>query len=46
MRDYINLKGGKSSKNGVKYYEEFKMEFWEKPGKYYCFHLFEFYSVV
>jgi hypothetical protein len=25
----------KKPKNGEKYYEEFRTEFWAKPGKYY-----------
>ena len=35
MKDYIDGKDkGKKTKNGLKYYEEFKLEFWKKPGKY------------
>ena len=36
MHNYIHLKpGGKKTRNGEMYYEEFKSEFWQKPGKYY-----------
>ncbi|CAB5373100.1 unnamed protein product [Rhizophagus irregularis] len=32
MYNYIHsIPGGKSSRNGVMYYEEFKTEFWRKP---------------
>jgi hypothetical protein len=44
MKKYINLNGGKKSRNGEKYYEEFKTEFWRKPGKYYYFHLFHLFE--
>lgn len=37
MKKYINGVGGKFSENGRKYYEEFKDEFYEKPGNYYYF---------
>jgi hypothetical protein len=41
-----SIPGGKKTRNGEMYYEEFKTEFWKKPGKYYPFYLFEFYSRV
>lgn len=34
MGKYINNKGGKLSRNGEAYYEEFKNEWYKKPGKY------------
>jgi hypothetical protein len=38
MHNYIHLlPGGKKSRNGEMYYEEFKTEFWQKQGKYYPF---------
>src|ERR1700722_13321921 len=38
MDNYIHLKlGGKKTRNGEIYYEEFKTEFWKKSGKYYLF---------
>lgn len=38
MHNYIHLlPGGKKSRNGEMYYEEFKTEFWKKQGKYYLF---------
>lgn len=34
MVKYINnISGGKATKNGEKYYDEFKTEFWKKQGK-------------
>jgi hypothetical protein len=34
MKNYINgIQGGKFTENGRKYYEEFKDEFYEKPGR-------------
>src|ERR1700722_3693069 len=38
MHNYIYLlPGGRKSRNGEMYYEEFKTEFWKKQGKYYLF---------
>jgi hypothetical protein len=38
MHNYIHLlPGGRKSRNGEMYYEEFKTEFWKKQGKYYLF---------
>ena len=38
MHNYIHLlPGGKKTRNGEMYYEEFKTEFWKKQGKYYLF---------
>src|ERR1700684_977805 len=38
MHNYIHLlSGGRKSRNGEMYYEEFKTEFWKKQGKYYLF---------
>ena len=38
MYNYIHSKPrGKKTRNGKKYYEEFRTEFWQKPGKYYLF---------
>ena len=38
MHNYIHLlTGGRKSRNGEMYYEEFKTEFWKKQGKYYLF---------
>jgi len=41
MELYVNGdKKGKKTRMGEKFYEEFKTEFWKKPGKYYHFLLF------
>jgi hypothetical protein len=34
MDKFINLRGGKSTNIGEKYYQEFSTQFWLKPGKY------------
>lgn len=39
MHKFINGEGGKYTRDGQLYYEEFKDEFYDKPSKYYYFFL-------
>jgi len=44
MKLYIEgNRKGKSSRMGEKFYEEFKTNFWKKPGKYITIYYFESY---
>jgi len=47
MRKYLLYQnGGKLTKNGEKYYNEFVDDFWLKPGNIYNFFFFFFYRIT